>query len=155
MNRDKQQTKVIAQGKYLPATRFGTIIYTAGMTPRINGKLIQSGKISMDESLDTYKKSVRQATENALFAAENTLTKQEKLDKILVLNVYINADDIFTSHSVVADYASEYLYEQLGEMGIGSRAAIGVASLPSNAPVEIQLVASISHNVIKPEEQSQ
>ncbi|MEI3612747.1 RidA family protein [Pseudogracilibacillus sp. SO30301A] len=132
MNRDKQQTKVLAQGKYLLATRFGSIVYIAGMTPRINGELIQSGKIKMNESLETYKDSVRQATENALLAAENTLTKQEKLEKILNLNLYINAEDTFTSHSFVADYASEYLFERLGEMGIGSRVAIGVASLPNN-----------------------
>ena len=50
----------------------------------------------------------------------------------------------FQAHSSVADYASEYLFERMGNAGIASRAAIGVASLPGNAPVEIQLIAAVS-----------
>ncbi|MDM8100144.1 hypothetical protein [Oceanobacillus oncorhynchi] len=56
----------------------------------------------------------------------------------------MNAEETFQSHSSLANAASEYLSEQLGEAGIGSRAAIGVSSLPGNAPVEIQLVAGVS-----------
>lgn len=63
---------------------------------------------------------------------------------MLLLNVYINAQDGFQAHSKLADFASDYLYERLGEAGIGGRAAIGVASLPGDAPVEIQLIAAIA-----------
>jgi len=134
----------IPQGKYVPATRFGNLIYTAGMTPRNNGVLIQSGKVVTAEPIGTYKEAVRQAVANALTAARNTLTKQERLEQILSLTVYINAEESFQAHANLANFASEYLYEELGEKGIGSRAAIGVASLPGNAPVEIQLIAAVS-----------
>ena len=60
------------------------------------------------------------------------------------MTVYINAVEDFTAHSKIADIASQYLYENLGQAGIGSRAPIGVASLPGNAPVEIQLVAVVA-----------
>lgn len=134
----------IPQGKYVPASRFGNLIYTAGMTPRSNGVIIKSGKVHIDEPIGIYKEAVIQAVSNALTAIENLLKEQEQLDQILSMTVYINAEEKFQEHSKLADFASEYLYEELGKVGIGSRAAIGVASLPGNAPVEIQLIAAIS-----------
>ena len=61
----------------------------------------------------------------------------------MYLTVYVNAEEGYTSHAKIGDAASNFLYETLGDAGIGSRAAIGVASLPGNAPVEVQLVAQI------------
>lgn len=138
------QNNPIPQGNYVPASRFGNIIYTAGMTPRKNGVLIQSGKVLTEEPVSTYKAAVLQAVANALTAAMNTLREQEQLEQILSLTVYVNAEESFQAHTNLADFASEYLFGKLGSTGIGSRAAIGVASLPGNAPVEIQLVAAVS-----------
>ncbi|MFC5591428.1 RidA family protein [Sporosarcina soli] len=138
------QNNPIPQGNYVPASRFGNIIYTAGMTPRKNGVLIQSGKVLTAEPVSSYKEAVRQAAANALTAAISTLEEQERLEQILTLTVYVNAEESFQTHANLADFASEYLFEKLGNKGIGSRAAIGVASLPGNAPVEIQLVAAVS-----------
>ncbi|RST76276.1 RidA family protein [Siminovitchia acidinfaciens] len=140
----EEKKNPIPQGKYVPASRFGNIIYTAGMTPRNNGVLIHSGKVSAEEPIDSYKEAVIQAVSNALTAARNTLSEQEQLQQILSLTVYINAEEGFKAHSGIADMASEYLYEALGDAGIGSRAAIGVSSLPGGAPVEIQLIAAVS-----------
>lgn len=114
------------------------------MTPRNNGVLIQSGKVSTKEPIENYKEAVRQAVANALAAAQNTLSEQEQLKQILSLTVYIQAEEGFQAHSSIADFASEYLFETLGDAGIGSRAAIGVSSLPGGAPVEIQLIAAVS-----------
>ena len=140
----EDQGNPIPQGKYIPASRFGNLIYTAGMTPRNNGVLIQSGKVSAEQKVCTYKAAVRQAVANALTAAKNLLTEEERIEQILTLTVYINAEETFQMHSSIADFASEYLYEELGNAGVGSRAALGVASLPGNAPVEIQLVAAVA-----------
>ncbi|RFU70280.1 RidA family protein [Peribacillus saganii] len=144
MSKKSKNDNPLPQGKYIPAVRFENLIYTAGMTPRNNGVLIQSGKVSAEQPVDTYKAAVRQAVTNALTAARNTLLEQEQLAQILSLTVYINAEEGFQAHSSLADFASEYLYEELGNAGIGSRAAIGAASLPGNAPVEIQLIAAVS-----------
>lgn len=133
----------IPQGNYLPATRHGDIIFTAGMTPRRNGELIQSGKIKTAEPVSAYKESVIQAVKNAIAAAESLLEGDETLAGILSLTVYVHAEQDFEAHSRIADFASIYLREVMGEKGIGSRAAVGVATLPGNAPVEIQLIASV------------
>jgi enamine deaminase RidA (YjgF/YER057c/UK114 family) len=144
MNTLNEINNPIPQGNYVPASRFGNMIYTAGMTPRNNGVLIQSGKVITSEPVSIYKAAVRQAVANALTAAMNTLAEQERLEQILSLTVYVNAEDTFQAHSSLADFASEYLFEKMGHAGIASRAAIGVASLPGNAPVEIQLIAVVS-----------
>jgi enamine deaminase RidA (YjgF/YER057c/UK114 family) len=144
MSAEAKKMNPVPQGKYLPATRYGDIVYTSGMTPRKNGVLIFEGKVSSSESLDTYREAIRLAVANALTAARNVLAGQEHLARVLSLTVFIAADETFQAHSRLADFASEYLHQEIGDAGIGSRAAIGVASLPGNAPVEIQLVAAIS-----------
>lgn len=143
MSTFKDKANPIPQGLYLPSARFGSLIFTAGMTPRKNGMLIQTGKVRT-ENVASYKTSVIQAVDNALTAANNSLSEQERLGQILLLTVYINAEETFQDHTKLADYASQYIQEELGSSSIGSRAAIGVASLPGNAPVEIQLIASVT-----------
>lgn len=141
MNKNLEQP--IPQGKYLPAIRHNDVVYTSGMTPRKAGKLIYSGQIRVDEPIESYKDSISLATLNALYAAQSCLNEGEKIVTILQLNVFLNTEKEFTAHAKIADYASEVLIETLGNNCIGSRAAIGVASLPSNAPVEIVLIAKI------------
>lgn len=137
-----KEANPIPQGKYVPATRFGNFIFTAGMTSRKNGGLMKSGKIGLSADLEEYREAVVQAAKNALTAAENKLEEGEKLMQILSITVYVNAEEGFTSQSKVADMASEYFCEVLGEAGVGSRAAVGVASLPGSAPVEISITAA-------------
>lgn len=144
MSKPEEKNNPVPQGKYVPATRYGNLIYTAGMTPRDNGVLIQKGKISSSQPTDTYKAAVRQSAANALTAARNLLVEGERFEQVVSLTVFLNAEDTFEAHASLADFASGYLYEQLGDAGIGSRAAIGVASLPGGAPVEIQLVAAVA-----------
>ena len=136
------QANPIPQGKYVPANRFGDLIFTAGMTPRDNGVLIKTGKIRLNDPIEDYRDCVRQAAKNALIAARNKLEEGESIQRILFLTVYVNAQEGYTTQAKIADHASEYFCEQLGEAGIGSRAAVGVASLPGNAPVEIAIVAA-------------
>ena len=137
-----KQANPIPQGKYVPANRFGDLIFTAGMTPRDNGVLIKTGKIAIDDPIDDYRDAVRQAAKNALIAARNKLDEGEHIERIMLTTVYVNAQEGYTTQAKIADHASEYFCEQLGEAGIGARAAVGVASLPGSAPVEIAIVAA-------------
>lgn len=132
----------IPQGKYKPAVRHGSLIYTAGMTPRKDGVLLMSGKVSVETPIEHYREAAVQAAANALTAARNCLAEGESIVQIMALTVYVNAEEGYTTHAKIGDLASEYLYEQLGDAGIGPRATVGVASLPGNAPVEIQIVAA-------------
>ena len=59
------------------------------------------------------------------------------------MTFYVNAHSDFTLHSKIADFASDYLFETFGKAGIGTRAAVGVSSLPGDAPLEIQLITAV------------
>ncbi|MFS4417398.1 RidA family protein [Maribacter sp. 2307ULW6-5] len=131
----------VPQGKYRPAVRHNELIYTSGMTPRKQGKLLYEGKILASDPVDAHRPALRLATENALIAASSCLQPGERIDRVLQLQVYVNAEDGFTAHAALADVASEFLMERLGAGCMGARAAIGVATLPMNAPVEITLLA--------------
>lgn len=131
------------KGKYEAATRFENIIITAGMTPRDNGKLIKTGRIQKQDSIEDYREAVRLSAKNALNAAETQLNQNESIGKLITFTCYINAEEGYESHAKIAYFASGYLEEQLGSERIGSRAAIGVQSLPGNAPIEIQLTLGV------------
>ena len=133
----------VPQGKYVRAIRHAELIYVSGMTPRKNGQLIYSGKIRTKDPIEFNKDAVRLAALNALTAAQSCLGDGESISIILQLNVFLNAGEDFTAHAKVADYASELFVEYLGDNCIGSRVAIGVASLPSNAPVEITIIGKV------------
>lgn len=134
----------IPQGKYVPAVRHGDLIITSGMTPRDNGVLIMSGKVKIADEPEHYRKAVAQAAKNALSAAKSILLPDEHIVRIISMTVYVNAEDGYTAHARFADLASDYFRETLGDHGIASRTSIGVASLPGNAPCEIQIIAEAS-----------
>ena len=138
-----KQANPIPQGMYVPANRFENMIFTAGMTPRDNGVLIKTGKIAISDPIEDYRECVRQAAKNALTAARNKLEEGEHIARILLITVYVNAEEGYSTQAKIADHASEYFCEELGEAGIGARAAVGVASLPGNAPVEISIICAV------------
>ena len=138
-----EKTNPVPQGKYVPATRFENLVFTAGMTPRKNGVLILTGKVSADVPLETYRDAVYQAVSNALIAAQNKLGEGETIAQVLQLNVFVNAAEGFFGHSKIADFATDYLNQELGEAGVAARAALGIASLPGDAPLEIQMICAV------------
>lgn len=133
----------VPQGDYIPARRHGGMIFTSGMTPRRNGELLFTGPVRAGTPVEDHREAVSLACANALAAARGLLGEGERIAAILSLTVYIAAEPGFIAHSKLADFASQYLRSELGPDGIGSRAAVGVATLPGNAPVEIQIVAAL------------
>ena len=135
--------KIIPNGNYKLAARDGEKVYTSGITPKINGQLVKTGKLDNQTELSEYESVTQQAIKNAIKVIEQEISDREKIDRIIMMTVYVNASEDFEFHSKIADFASDYLFEQFGETIIGSRAAVGVSSLPGNAPLEISLIANI------------
>lgn len=133
----------LPNGNYVVARRHRDVIFTSGMTPRENGVLVFTGKVMPDDPLETHKAALVLSTANAVDAARRLLDEGEHVSQVLNLNVFVAADPSFQDHSRLADFASDYLQEQFGNAGIGTRAAIGVASLPGDARVEIQLMLAV------------
>lgn len=133
----------VPQGDYVPARRHGGLIFTAGMTPRRDGVLIQRGPVGKDDPPEAWHDAVTLACGNALIAARAMLAEGEEIAAVLNVTVYVAAEHGFTSHSRLADSASRFLAAELGAAGRSARTAVGVATLPGDAPVEIQLVVAV------------
>ncbi|AWT55027.1 RidA family protein [Mycolicibacterium smegmatis] len=136
-------TSPVPQGDYRPAVRHGTVIYTAGMTPRSDGDLVYVGVVGDSIDVDRARTAARHAATNAAFAAESCLFASEAIAQVLRMIVFVASTPTFTEHSRVADAASEVLRERYGEEALGARTAVGVACLPGGAPVEIELTAAV------------
>ena len=134
----------IPQGFYKAAVRHGDTIYVSGMTPRQDGKMIYAGVVAASSDRAECKDAVELATKNALSAIEAKLEQGEIIGLFSQMLVYINSEPGFGEHAKVADHASRLLAQRYGDDAIGSRAAVGVSSLPSNAMVEVIVTAEVA-----------
>ncbi len=133
------------QGKYISVKRTGELIFTAGITPRKNGKIILEGPIKINDNIEKWKESAELVAKNLIACTEGILNNNEKIGEILSMTVFINTENGYREHSKIADFISEYFYQVLKNSGIASRTAVGVCSLPGNAPLEVQLIARIEN----------
>jgi enamine deaminase RidA (YjgF/YER057c/UK114 family) len=130
------------QGDYIPAVLHDGVVHTAGMTPRRDGVLLVSGIVGETLSIDEARAAAAVAVGNALAAVRSVLPAGTR-PRCLTMRVYIACAAGFTQLSAVADGASAVIAEQVGQAGLPARSAIGVLSLPSGAPVEVELTAAI------------
>jgi enamine deaminase RidA (YjgF/YER057c/UK114 family) len=142
VSEEVQPSAVPPQGAYVPAVVHGGIAYTAGMTPRRYGELVVSGVVGRDLDVGAAREAAGLAAGNAVTAVVEAVGLPA-IVRCLKMTVFIAAVDGFTAHSAVADGASTVLRERLGERGIVARSAVGVATLPSGAPVEVELVVAV------------
>jgi len=133
----------IPQGSYRTAVTHGDLVYTAGMTPRVEGELLVSGRIGAQVDPDAATAAIELATRNAI-AAVDAVRGSRAVERVLQLTVYMTCDGDFTDHSRLADSASAILFDTWPSAGLGARAAVGVSTLPGGAPVEIQLVVALA-----------
>ena len=136
-------TAVPPQGAYVPAVVHDGLAYTAGMTPRHNGELVVVGVVGRDLDVAAAREAAGLAAANALTAVVEAVGDLSAIVRCLKMTVFIAAVEGFTEHSAVADGASAALRERLGDRGAVARSAIGVATLPSGAPVEVELVVAV------------
>jgi len=131
------------QGDYRPALLHDGVVYTAGMTPRRDGELVLRGVVGVTVSAGQAFDAAGIAAGNALAAARSVLPDGATDVRCLRMTVYIACAQSFHELSAVADGASATLGAELGGSGVPVRAAIGVQTLPSGAPVEVDLIAAV------------
>jgi enamine deaminase RidA (YjgF/YER057c/UK114 family) len=131
-------------GAYVPAVRSGQLVFTSGQLPMVGGKLLASGKVGQDCSLEQAQACARQAALNALAAVRSVTGSLDVVTRIVRLNVFVNSGPDFTDQAKVANAASELIAEVFGPLGQHTRCALGAAQLPLNSPVELDIVAEVS-----------
>jgi len=128
---------------YVPAVRSGPYVYTAGQLPLADGKLLQTGKVGAQVSVDEAAVLARTCAMNALAAVASVTGGLAAVTRIVKVTGFVASDPSFTGQPLVVNGASELLLEVFGEAGRHARSAVGVAVLPLDAPVEIELIAEV------------
>ena len=127
---------------YVPAVRTGNIVFTAGQLPLVNGEMAKTGKVGADVTVEEAKTLAEICALNALAAIELVAPVDSIVQAVRIV-CYVNGAPGFTSHPAVANGASELFMHIFGEQGIAARSAIGVAELPLNSPVEVELTVEV------------
>ncbi|MET0799670.1 MAG: RidA family protein [Actinomycetota bacterium] len=120
----------------------GGQIYVSGQLPYRDGVLPVSGVVGADVDIDTAREMMQQATLNALAVAADASGGLDRV-RIVQMLAFVASTPVFGEQSKVADAGSELLVRVLGEEGRHARTAIGVAALPRNSPVEVQMVCEV------------
>ena len=125
---------------YVPATTTGNLVFTAGQLPFVDGQLPATGKVGAEVTAEDAKGYARTAVLNALAAVETAIGSVDRITKIVKLVVFVSSAPEFSGQPGVANGASDTLVEIFGDAGLHARSAVGVAVLPLDAPVELELI---------------
>lgn len=129
-------------GAYVPALVSGSYVYTSGQLPTIAGRLPATGKVGAGVSAEDAKGYARQSALNALAAVKSVLGSLDRVTQVVKVVGFVASEPSFTGQPGVINGASELLGEVFGDAGIHARSAVGVAVLPLDSPVEVELVVS-------------
>jgi enamine deaminase RidA (YjgF/YER057c/UK114 family) len=128
---------------YVPAVKTGNLVFTAGQLPIADGQLLLTGKVGSDVTPEDAKKMAEICALNAL-AAISLVADLDQIEKIIRVGGFVNGVPGFVAIPAVINGASELLIKLFGDVnGKHARTAVGVAELPLNAPVEIEMVVQL------------
>ncbi len=132
---------------YVPARRDGRRVYTSGQLPRVAGQLEQTGKVGDGPGLvapERAKELAQLCALNALAAVKSVAGDLDRVAAVVKVLGFVASDPAFTGQTGVLDGASELLGHAFGEAGPHARSAVGVAVLPLDAPVEVEIVVALA-----------
>jgi enamine deaminase RidA (YjgF/YER057c/UK114 family) len=129
---------------YVPAVRTGSYVYSSGQLPLTDGKLLASGKVGAEVSAEEAVALARTCVLNALAAVASVAGGLTAVRRVVKVTGFVASAPGFTGQPLVMNGASELLIEVFGDAGRHARTAVGVAMLPLDAPVEVELIAEVS-----------
>lgn len=130
-------------GSYVPVVVTGKLVFVSGQIPIKDGKVAYLGKVTKDVSIEDAQKASKLCIINALAQIKNELGSLDKISKIVRVSGFVNSTSEFTEQPKVINAASDLIFEIFGTSGQHSRIAIGVASLPLNSCVEIDMIVEM------------
>jgi enamine deaminase RidA (YjgF/YER057c/UK114 family) len=129
---------------YVPAVRTGSYVYTSGQLPMVDGKLARTGKVGAEVSAEDAAALARTCALNALAALAAAAGGLAAVTRIVKVTGFVASAPGFTGQAQVVNGASELLIAVFGDAGRHARSAVGMAVLPLDAPVEVELIAEVS-----------
>lgn len=128
---------------YVPAVRVGDQVWTSGQLPLVEGALPLTGKVGAKVTTEQAQEQARIAALNAL-AAIDAEVGLDNVSRVVKIVGFVASDPAYADQPVVINGASDFIGEVFGDAGKHARSAVGVAALPKNAPVEIELIVEIA-----------
>ena len=128
---------------YVPAVRVGNQVWTSGQLPLVEGTLPLTGKVGAEVTTEQAQEQARIAALNAL-AAIDAEVGLDNVSRVVKIVGFVASDPAYGDQPVVINGASDFIGEVFGDAGKHARSAVGVAALPKNAPVEIELIVEIA-----------
>lgn len=125
---------------YLPAVKNGNLLYTSGQLPLKDGQLVHTGLLGRELVVEQGREAARWCAVNILAQAKAALGGLEYIRKVIKISVFVASSPDFTEQHIVANGASDFLVDVLGDAGRHARSAVGMAALPLNAPVEVEAI---------------
>ncbi|WP_411121445.1 RidA family protein [Streptomyces sp. x-19] len=129
---------------YQPAVRSGAYVHTSGQLPMVDGALPVTGKVGAEVSPEQAKELAAVCALNALAAVKSVTGDLDKIVRVVKVVGFVASAPDFTGQPGVVNGASELLGEILGDKGVHARSAVGVAVLPIDAPVEVEIQVEIA-----------
>ena len=127
-------------GAYVSALVSGNLVFTAGQIPLVDGKLMATGKVGSEIDVDYAREIARRCALNAIAAVKSVIGDLDRVKRVVKVVGFVSSEPSFTQQPQVINGASELLEQVFGEAGIHARSAVGVAVLPLDAPVEVELI---------------
>ena len=131
-------------GSYIPVVTTGNLAFVSGQIPMKDGKVIVEGRVPEKQSLDSAREAAKICIINGLAQLKANLGSLDKITKFVRISGFVNSSQDFTEQPKVINAASDLLVEIFGDMAKHSRIAVGVASLPLNSTVEIDMIVEYS-----------
>lgn len=128
---------------YVPAVRDGDLVHTSGQLPFVDGTLAVTGKVGSDVDADTAQQLAATCALNAIAAAASVAGGVDNIVQVVKVVGFVSSDPSFTGQPGVINGASNLLQEVFGEAGQHARSAVGVAVLPLDSPVEVEIVVRV------------
>lgn len=128
---------------YIPTRQAGNLLYVSGQIPIRDGKVIMTGVVPTNVSLEQARECAVQCTLNGLAAAKASLGSLSRVKQVVRVGCFVACDTGFGDQPKIANAASELLVEVFGEAGRHARAAVGTNALPLSVPVEIEFVFEV------------
>ena len=131
---------------YVPALRVGNLIFTSGQLPMVSGALARAGKVGEGQGLvsaEDAKALAETCALNAIAAVKSVIGDLDKVTRVVKVVGFVASDPAFTGQPGVINGASELLGKAFGDAGVHARSAVGVAVLPLDAPVEVEITVSV------------
>ncbi|WP_406201888.1 RidA family protein [Kitasatospora sp. NBC_01560] len=132
---------------YVPALRSGEFVFTSGQLPVVDGKLPVTGKVGAEVPAEDAKQLAQICALNALAAVKSVIGDLDLIERVVKVVGFVASASDFTGQPAVINGASELLGQVLGEAGVHARSAVGVAVLPLDAPVEIELQVRVKTGI--------